>query len=73
MNLIEEHLDTLRSGGPVRVAVPELEGDVVLLRAGLDETLEKVLEDALKDVREKKAWGQLARKARDSWAQDNPY
>lgn len=72
MDLIADQVEALKSGNPVRVTVPELGGDVVLILAAREESLETVLEESLADVREKKAWAELAEKARAAWAQENP-
>ena len=70
--LIDERLTALRTGDPVRVSVPELGGDVIMILADARESLEQVLEEALQDVREKKGWAELGRNANASWSSDNP-
>ena len=69
MTLTVEQIESLRRGEPIQLDPPELGERVVVIReadiARLQETLD--------DEREKAAWAELARKARDSWAAENAY
>ena len=71
--LTEEQVATLRQGGPLRIAAPELGGDIVLILAAREEGTEKVLEEAARDAREKRGWTDAAGKSLESWAKDNSY
>lgn len=63
MKLIDERLEALRTGEVVRIPVPELGGDVLMVLALPDETTERVLEETLEDVRVKRGWAELGRQA----------
>jgi hypothetical protein len=69
IELTEEQKQAVRNGEAVRLTVPELDSDVVLLRA---EQYENLLEFS-EDEREKAAWAKLARKAANRWAEENPF
>lgn len=60
VTLMDDRLDALRQGEAVRVAIPELGGEVVMILAAPGETTEQVLEETLQDIREKKAIVQYA-------------
>ncbi len=62
MKLIDETLEALRTGDVIRVPVPELGGDVLLVLAMPGETTEQVLEETLEDLRVEKGLTQYARK-----------
>ena len=63
MKLIDERLEALRTGDPVRIPVPELGGDVVMILAMPGETTEQVLEETLEEVRLQRAWAAAGREA----------
>ena len=69
MTLTVEQIESLRRGEPVRLNPPELGENVVVIR----ESQLSQLRELLDDEKEKAAWAQLARKARDSWSQENAY
>jgi hypothetical protein len=69
IELTEEQRQAVRDGKMVRLTVPELGGELVLLRAEHCESLG----DLLQDEQEKAAWAKLARKAANRWAEENPY
>ena len=62
MTLTTEQIESLKGTPLVRLSVPELGSDVVMIRAAENESLEKVLEETLEDVREQKVLAQYARK-----------
>lgn len=63
VTLMDDRLDALRQGEAVRVAIPELGGEVVMILAAPGETTEQVLEETLQDIREKQAWADLGSKS----------
>ena len=69
IELTEEQRQALRNGKTVRLTIPELGGDLVLLPAERYESIRELLEDE----QEKAAWARLARKAADRWAEENPF
>ena len=69
MTLTVEQIESLKRGEPVRLSPPELGESVVVIR----ESQLLQLRELLDDEAEKAGWAQLARKARDSWAQENAY
>jgi hypothetical protein len=69
IELTEEQRQAVTDGKTVRLTVPELGGDLVLLRA---ERYERI-RDLLEDEQEKAAWAKLARKAANRWAEENTY
>jgi hypothetical protein len=72
IELSDEQTSVLKQGYPVRVFVPELGGDVVVLAAQREST-ETVLQETLDEIREKAALSQLGRRAAVSWMKENPY
>jgi hypothetical protein len=72
-SLLGEKIDALRQCVPVRISAPELGGDIVIILARADESIEQALSEALDDLREKNGWTELRNKAITSWAKDNPY
>lgn len=68
---IENELAELKQGNPVRVHVPELGRDVVLLLADEGESIEHVLSDSLQDLREKQAFVKASEEARKSLLEDD--
>lgn len=63
--------DALRTGDVVRAAAPELAGDVLMILAMPGESTEQVLEETLADLREKRGWAELRRRANVAWAKEN--
>jgi hypothetical protein len=72
IELTDEQASVLKQGYPVRVPVPELGADVVVL-AALSESTEAVLQETLDEIREKTALSTLGRRAAVSWMKENPY
>jgi hypothetical protein len=68
IGLTEEQGQAVKEGNPVRLTVPELGGNLVLLSAERYESIR----DLLEDEQEMAAWAALARKAANRWAQENP-
>jgi hypothetical protein len=73
IELTDEQASVLKQGYPVRVAVPELGGDVVVVLAAQRESTESVLQETLDEIREKAALSTLGRRAAVSWTKENPY
>jgi hypothetical protein len=73
IELTDEQASVLNQGYPVRVFVPELGGDVVIVLAAPRESTESVLQETLDEIREKAALSQLGRQDAASWARENPY
>jgi hypothetical protein len=73
IELTDEQVHVLKQGYPVRVIVPDLVGDVIVLLADQQESTEAVLQETLDEIREKPALSQLRRRAVVSWAHENPY
>ncbi|MGP0062419.1 MAG: hypothetical protein ACLQGP_02295 [Isosphaeraceae bacterium] len=73
IQLTDEQTSVLKQGYPVRVFVPELGGDVVVVLAAQRESTESVLQETLDEIREKAALSQLGRRAAVSWSKENPY
>ena len=73
IELTDEQASVLKQGYPVRVFVPELGGDVVVVLAAQRESTESVLQETLDEIREKAALSQLGRRAAVSWMKENPY
>jgi len=69
IELTEAQCLALRNGEPVRLSLPELGKEVVLLR---EEDFARI-QMLLQDDREKTAWAALGRKAANRWAQENPF
>jgi hypothetical protein len=59
----DEQASVLKQGYPIRVAVPELGGDVVIVLAAERESTESVLQETLDEIREKAALSTLGRRA----------
>jgi hypothetical protein len=72
IELTDEQASVLKQGYPVRVSVPELGGDVVVLAAQREST-ESVLQETLDEIREKAALSKLGRRAAVSSMTKNPY
>jgi hypothetical protein len=73
IELTDEQASVLKQGYPVRVVVPELGGDVVVVLAAQAESTESVLQETLDEIREKAAVSKLGRRAAVSWMKENPY
>jgi len=71
IELTDEQASVLKPGYPVRVLVPELGGDVVVLAAQREST-ESVLQETLDEIREQAALSELGRRAAVSWMKENP-
>jgi hypothetical protein len=69
IELTAEQQQAVQKAEAVRLTVPELNGDLVLLPAEQYESLREFLDDE----REKAAWARLARKAANRWAEENPF
>ncbi len=69
IQLTQEQSQALRNGEAVRLPMPELGKEVVLL-CGADFARIQML---LEDDREKAAWASLGRKAAKRWAEENPF
>jgi len=69
IKLTAEQQEAVQKGEAVRLTVPELNSDLVLVPAEQYESLCELLNDE----REKAAWAQLARKAANRWAEENPF
>ncbi len=63
IELTDEQASVLKQGYPVRVSVPGLGGDVVIVLAAQEESTESVLQEPLDEIREQAAWSQLGRRA----------
>jgi len=73
IELSDEQASVLKQGYPVRVFVPELGGDIVIVLAAQRESTESVLQETLDEIREKAALSKLGRRAAVSWMKENPY
>ena len=73
IELTDEQASVLKQGYSVRMFVPELDGDVVVVLAASQESTESVLQETLDEIREKAALSKLGRRAAASWAKENPY
>jgi hypothetical protein len=73
IELTDEQASVLKQGYPVRVFVPGLGGDVVIVLAAPRESTEAVLQETLDEIREQAALSQLGRQATASWTRENPY
>jgi hypothetical protein len=73
IELTDEHASILKQGYSVRIFVPELGGDVIVVLAASQESTESVVQETLDEIREKAALSKLGRRAAASWAKENPY
>ena len=73
IELTDEQASVLKQGYPVRVFVPQLGGDMVVVLAAQRESTESVLQETLAEIREKAALSKLGRQAAVSWMKENPY
>jgi len=69
IELTEEQRRAVKQGEPVRIPVPEIGEDVVLLRAAVYEEIRELLEDE----REQQVFRAFARKQAAQLAKENPY
>ena len=72
IELTDEQASVLKQGYHVRVSVPQLEGDVVVVLATDRESTDSVLQETLDEIREKAALSQLGRRGAISWIKENP-
>ena len=73
IELTDEQTSVLKQGYPVRVFVPELGGDVVVVLAAPGESTESVLQETLDEIRDKATLSKLGRRAAVSLMKENPY
>jgi hypothetical protein len=73
IELTDEQASVLKQGYPVRVFVPELGGDIVVVLAAQGESTESVLQETLDEIREITALSKLGRQAAVAWMKENPY
>ena len=73
IQLTDEQTSVLKQGYPVRLFVPELGGDAIVVLAAQRESTETVLQETLDEIREQAALSQLGRRSVVSWTQENPY
>jgi hypothetical protein len=73
IEVTNEQASVLKQGYAVRVFVPQLGGDVVVVLAAQGESTESVLQETLDEIREKAALSQLGQRAAVSWTKENPY
>ncbi len=71
MKLIDERLEALRTGEVVRIPVPELGGEVLIVLALPDESIEQVLQETLEDVRVRDGLTAYARKVLSQTIRDD--
>lgn len=69
IELTEEQRQAVIKGEVVRLALPEIGQDVILLRADAYEDIRAVLEDE----KEQKAFRQAGLRCARKWLKDNPY
>jgi hypothetical protein len=55
IELTDEQTSVLKQGYPVRVSIPELGGDIVVVLAAQRESTESVLPETLDEIRERAA------------------
>ena len=73
IELSDEQLSILKQGRPVRMSVPALGGDLIVVLAAQRESMESVLQETLDEIREQAALSKLGRGAAVSWTKENPY
>jgi hypothetical protein len=73
IELTDEQASVLKQGYPIRVSVPELGADVVIVLAAPRESTESVLQETLDEIREKAALSSPGRRSAASWMTENPY
>jgi hypothetical protein len=72
IELSDEQAGVLKQGYPVRMFVPDVGGDVVVLLAASQESTESILQETFDEIREKAALSKLGRRAAASWMKENP-
>jgi hypothetical protein len=73
IELTEEQASVLKQGYPVRIAAPQLGGEIIVLLADDRESTEAVLQETLDDLREKAALSRAGQRAASSWMRENPF
>jgi hypothetical protein len=73
IELTDDQTSILKQGYAVRVPVPELGGDIIIVLAAQRESTESVLQEALDEIRERAALSGLGRRAAASWMEENPF
>jgi len=73
IQLTDEQAGVLKQGYPVRVFLPELGGDVVVVLAPQGESTESALQETLDQIHEKAALSKLGQRAAVSWTMENLY
>ncbi len=73
IELNDEQASVVKQGYPIRLFVPELGRDIVVVLAAQGESTESVLQETLDEIREQAALSQLGRQAAASWMKENPY
>jgi hypothetical protein len=73
IELTDEQTSVLKQGYPVRVSVPKLGGDVVVVLAAQGESIESALQETLDEIRERADTSSLGRRSAASWTSENPY
>ena len=72
IELTDEQASVLKQGFAVRVFVPELDGDVVVVPAASQESTESALQETLDEIRDKAPLSRLGRREAASWAREGP-
>jgi hypothetical protein len=73
IELTDEQASVLRQGYPVRVFVPDLGAEGVIILTAQQESTESVLQETLDEIREKAALSDLARRSAACCTEENPY
>lgn len=68
--VIGEKISALRNAEPVRIAAPELGGDIVVILAATHEDTLTVLQETIDDLKEQAAWQGANRRALKSLLDD---
>ena len=70
MTLTPEQIESLKGNLLVCLPAPELGADVILIRAAEHESLEQVLEETLRDLREQRSVAEYAKRvvSPQNWA-----
>jgi hypothetical protein len=72
IDLTESQTSVLKQGHPVRVSMPALGGDLILLLADTKESTGSVLKEACQDLQEQEGWQALVNQGRAAWTRENP-
>jgi hypothetical protein len=70
--LTDEQAGALKQGHAIRMFVPALGGDIVVVLAAEQESTDSVLQETLDEIREKAALSQLGGQAAAAWLKENP-